>query len=127
MNCPLLFSGIKPLCKAEIKRDFRDMEANLLASESDSESSVLSEECLPSVYPVKPRSIPKWNAQHTAVSRDVSRDFDDANIQDTYDFFKIVEGVRSEIFEAEREREALELTYQVITPCYHIIILIVSS
>ena len=85
----------------------------MLASESDSESSVLSEECLPSVYPVKPRSVPKWNAQHTAVTRDSNRDFDDSNIQDTYDFLKLVESVRSDVFEAERERENLELAYQV--------------
>ncbi|RYG65489.1 hypothetical protein EON64_11795 [archaeon] len=49
------FAGITGLSLDEIRADFQDVTLQQPASDTDTDGSVLSEDIMPSVYPVKPR------------------------------------------------------------------------
>jgi SOS-response transcriptional repressor LexA len=116
-------SGVRPLSRNEIKKDLNDIDFSAL-SDNESTISVLSEDILNSSYPVKPRRYPKSKQNETPpqrVKQSVPKesDVDLNNIEETIDFLRVVEAAKPEIFEAEKERENLEIQYQVtIIPFY---------
>ncbi len=90
---------------------------------TDSDGSVNSDDVITSVYPVKPRRtlksiLGKMDKNIPVANKFAMEDSDKIDgepfYEETIEFFKIVETVRREVFEAERERERLEITYQVI-------------
>lgn len=112
--CVSYVLGVRPLSRNEIKKDLCEIEC---FDKSDSESvvSVQSDDVLPSSYPVKPR-------RHLRVQRERSsqrakdpkeQDAEQTSVEDAIEFLRIVESARPEIFDAEREREDLEIRYQV--------------
>ena len=106
-----------PLTKNEVKRDIRDIE-RLMDDETDSDGSVKSSDIMSSNYPVKPRKTLKTPLRSDKLnedqgSNDEPADIEDLSAEDVIDFMKIVESARRGVFEAERERERLEIKYQV--------------
>ena len=112
------------MTKAEIKRDIRDIE-RLLAEDSDSDSSIKSGDILSSNYPVKPRKTLKVPIRmDNSMGDDGADDSADENAgedlstEDIIEFMKTVETCRRGVFEAEREKERLEIKYQAIRDSY---------
>jgi hypothetical protein len=120
--------GVRPLSRIEIKKDLNDIDSSL---QSDTESivSVASDDVLNSTYPVKPRRYPRQKQlqhhqqqQQLAEQRSKSlmvqkeSDIDPNSIEETIDFLRVVEIAKPEIYEAEREREELEIKYHVREP-----------
>ena len=108
------------LTKNEIKRDIREIE-RYLDDDQESDSSVRSSEILNSTYPVKPRKtlkvpirLEKYNGDlATGENDEESNELDDLSAEDILEFMKVIEESRRHIFEAEREKEKLEIKYQV--------------
>lgn len=116
--------GLSALTKAEIKRDVRDIE-RLLHEDSDSDSSVKSGDILSSNYPVKPRKTLKVPIRmDQSMGDDGADDSGDENVgedlstEDIIEFMKTIETCRRGVFEAEREKERLEIKYQAIRDSY---------
>lgn len=109
--------GVRPLTRSEIKKDFGIIEANYDSDNSD--VSVSSGEAISSSYPVKPRNFakaPRREIELQAMSIPQSHiDIGGGiSMDDAIAFMKAVEVARPEIFEAERQRENLEIRYQAI-------------
>jgi hypothetical protein len=108
------------LTKNEIKRDIREIE-RYLDDDQESDSSVRSSEILNSTYPVKPRKtlkvpirLEKYNEDlATGENDEESNELDDLSAEDILEFMKVIEESRRHVFEAEREKEKLEIKYQV--------------
>ena len=108
------------LTKNEIKRDIREIE-RYLDDDQESDSSVRSSEILNSTYPVKPRKtlkvpirLEKYNEDlATGENDEDSNELDDLSAEDILEFMKVIEESRRHVFEAEREKEKLEIKYQV--------------
>ena len=108
------------MTKNEIKRDIREIE-RYLDDDQESDSSVKSSEILSSTYPVKPRKtlkvpirLEKYNEDLTAGENgEDSNELDDLSAEDILEFMKVIEESRRHVFEAEREKEKLEIKYQV--------------
>jgi hypothetical protein len=88
-----------------------------LDDDTDSDTSVRSCDVLVSNYPVKPRKYLKPPSKH---ERDeiLGNDGDgsgieDLSAEDVIEFLKTIETARRGVFEAEREKERLEIKYQV--------------
>ena len=120
----LLSIGISSLTKAEIKRDIRDIE-RLLNEDSDSDSSIKSGDILSSNYPVKPRKTLKVPIRMDSSLGDDGADDsgedntgEDLSTEDIIEFMKTIETCRRGVFEAEREKERLEIKYQAIRDSY---------
>lgn len=120
----ILFStfylGIFALSKAEIKKDVREMERSM-HSDTDSDSSVLSEDVLPSTYPVKPRKTPKGTvtqkppAGAVAEIDPLEREYDSKMIEQTLVFLDSLKRNKKDLYNAEVERERLENQSMVST------------
>ena len=109
--------GVRPLSRNEIKKDLNDIDTSAL-SDNESTMSVLSEDILNSSYPVKPRRFPKSKQNEISSQRNKNSlpkesDLDFNNVEETIDFLRVVEAAKPDIFEAEKERENLEIQYQV--------------
>lgn len=104
--------GVRALSRHEVKKDLYEIEY-FDKSDSDSSSSVLSEDIIASSYPVKPRRHPKARVElkPSGVVKDIESD--QINMEETIEFLRLVETVKPEIYEAEKEREILEIRYQV--------------
>jgi len=109
--------GVRPLTRNEIKRDINLIESYY---DSDSDCSVSSSEAISSSYPVKPRNYPKLPKRdemllqakvvphsHIDIGAGMSMD-------DSAEFMKAVEMARPDVFEAEKQREELEIRYQAM-------------
>lgn len=102
------------LSSTDIKKDIREIE-RCSHSESDSDSSVLSEDVLPSTYPVKPRKNPKWiQPRVTGAQDDDEIIFDKKTAEEALAFLKVVKSSKRDLYERERERELLEIQNEVI-------------
>lgn len=124
-TCLFLFSGVKPLTRNEIKRDISLIESFYDSDNSD--ASVSSSEAIPSTYPVKPRNFTKLQKRDDALllqARDVPHSHihvgGGMSVDDTIEFMKAVETARPDIYAGEKERENLEIRYQVI--CANVIV-----
>jgi hypothetical protein len=104
-------SGIFPLSKTEIKTDVREMERSM-HDDTDSDGSVLSEDVLMSIYPVKPRKVPKVNAipRPSAMSAGEGEDgeYDSKLVEQSLTFLDAVKRNRKDLYNAECERERFE-------------------
>jgi len=72
---------------------------------------------LPSNYPVKPRKYlkpPTKQEREELFGNDPDgNDIEDLSADDVIEFMKTIESARHGVFEAEREKERLEIKYQV--------------
>ena len=93
--------------------------------DSESESSIKSKDISNSNYPVKPRKTlkPPIRMDRSMVNDDYLNgddddddpiDVEDLSTEDVLDFMKIIETCRRGVFEAERDKERLEIKYQAI-------------
>ena len=104
---------MKPLSVAEVKKDIKEFQS-CLEDTSDSDSGVLSDDVQTARFPVKPRKtfkIPKNIPQIAADASDDERD--EQSLDEVMQYLNHVEKAHSEIAEAERQREALDVTFQV--------------
>ena len=105
--------GVFGLSKTEVKKDVREMERSM-PDDTDSDSSVRSEDVLPSSYPVKPRKTPKLLARDKSPSRNYHHDeageheYDYRTVEETLCFIDAIKKSKKDLFNAECERERLE-------------------
>lgn len=102
--------GVFPLSKTEIKKDVREMERNV-NEDTDSDSSIMSEDVLVSSYPVKPRKAPKVIIPVKPVNTgptDIEREYDGKTVDQTLAFLDAVRRNKKDLHSAECERERLE-------------------
>ncbi len=80
--------------------------------DTDSDGSVLSEDVLMSIYPVKPRKVPKVNAipRPSAMSAGEGEDgeYDSKLVEQSLTFLDAVKRNRKDLYNAECERERFE-------------------
>ena len=104
------FRGIFPLTNTEIRKDIREVEL-LNDDDTDSDSgSVMSEDVLPSTYPVKPRKIPKI-VQRPSNMSSIDGDeyeYDSLTVEQTLTFLDIIKRNKKDLYQVECERERLE-------------------
>ena len=105
------FPGIFALSNTEIKKDIREVELTNDDTDSDS-GSVISEDVLPSTYPVKPRKIPKI-IQRPANMSSIDADgdgygYDSKMVEQTLTFLDSVKRNKKDMYHVECERERLE-------------------
>ena len=106
--------GVKPLSSVDIKNDITEIEKNLYDDESD--GSVLSDDILTAKFPVKPRKtfkIPKNPPPQLVSSDDEKGPQTEESLDQAMAFLNTVETTYKEVADAERKREALDVTYQV--------------
>ena len=109
--------GVRPLTRNEIKKDIGLIESYY--DSDDSDCSVSSSEAITSSYPVKPRNYAKLPKRDDILlqSRKVPHSNIDVgagmSMDDAMDFMKAVETARVDVYEGEKERENLEIRYQV--------------
>lgn len=106
----ILFLGVFALSKTEVKKDVREMERNV-NEDTDSDSSILSEDVLVSSYPVKPRKAPKVMIPVKPISAgptDIEREYDGKTVDQTLSFIDAVRRNKKDLHNAECERERLE-------------------
>ena len=116
LTCLPYCEGVTVLSKSEIKKDIKEIE-RCLNSDSDSDSTIKSEDILPSTYPVKPRRTPKpslKSLKHPSQMDENEQDNSEVGNDEAFEFLKAVEASRPDIFDAEKEREKLEIQYLVI-------------
>ena len=112
------FPGIFPLSKAEIRKDVREVE--LMNDDTDSDSgSVMSEDVLPSTYPVKPRKVPKImhrppHMSYTNADAD-EYEYNNKMVEQTLTFLDSIKRNKKDLHHVECERERLETQTMV---CY---------
>lgn len=86
------------------------MERNV-NEDTDSDSSIMSEDVLVSSYPVKPRKAPKVIIPVKPVSAgptDIEREYDGKTVDQTLAFLDAVRRHKKDLYVAECERERLE-------------------
>jgi hypothetical protein len=108
-----------------VKKDVKEI-TRMLQEDSDSESSVRSEDILPSNYPVKPRKVSRKNGRSYA--KDMSAaEYDPKSIEEAFAFLNHIQIRMRPLYEGERIREGLEnqhvvstsiLCHAAITDCY---------
>lgn len=112
-----LDTGVSKLTRTEVRKDLDEIE---VLSGGAALASLDDLRILPSFYPVKPRvelKIPEHlraaqrAAQHAAAAAVESKD--DVPAAELLEFLSLVEVVRPDILDAEREREQLESKYLV--------------
>jgi hypothetical protein len=109
--------GVRPLTRNEIKKDINLIESYY--DSDDSDVSVSSSEAISSTYPVKPRNFPKIPKiddlllQSKVVSPSTIDIGAGMSLDDAMEFLKAVETARTDVYEGEKERENLEIRYQV--------------
>lgn len=77
-------------------------------NDTDSDGSVLSEDVLTSIYPVKPRKVPKVNPVPRPVAMDETMEYDSKLVEQTLSFLDAVKRNKKELYAGECEREHLE-------------------
>jgi hypothetical protein len=107
--------GFKPLTAAEIKKDVKDI-SKMLQEDSDSESSIKSEDIMPSNYPVKPRKTSRKNGRGNA--KDMTAvEYDPKSIEEAFAFLNHIQIRKRPLYEGERIRESLENQHVVRMKC----------
>jgi len=99
------------LSKTEIKKDVREMERSM-HDDTDSDGSVMSDDVLPSTYPVKPRKtakIPIMQRPSAMSSADAeAAEYDSKMVEQTLTFLDSVKRNKKDLYHVECERERLE-------------------
>jgi hypothetical protein len=112
----LLYEGVNELTKNEIRKDFRDIEKSMPV-DSDSETSVKSNEVLNSTYPVKPRRNPKnMKAAANRPDANIVKDYPALN-EEALNFNRAMRFSKKALYDAEEQREKLVSTNSV-SLCY---------
>ena len=97
------------MTKTEIKKDVREMERSI--DDTDSDGSVMSEDVLPSMYPVKPRRTPKvMNMPRPAVAAADGEmgEYDSKTVEQALTFLDSVKRNKKDLYNGECERERHE-------------------
>ena len=106
------FIGICALSPAEIKKDIKDVERLLLIP--DDTDSIVSDDILPSSFPVRPRKNSKWSKKFSHIVEEESdQEQDEEYLDQAMAFFNSVFTTHHEIRDAETQYEALDVKYQV--------------
>lgn len=107
-------SGVYALSRFEVSKDVQEMEQTA-NSDTDTDSSIISDEVLVSTYPVKPRKTPKGPAaaSKSTVSRpsdaeNIAADYDGVSAEQTLSFFDFIGRTNKNLYAAECEREILD-------------------
>lgn len=102
------------LSRFEVSKDVQEMEQTN-NSDTDTDSSIISDEVLVSTYPVKPRKTPKGPvvSSKQAISRpsdaeNMAADYDGVSAEQTLSFFDFISRSNKNLHVAECEREILE-------------------
>lgn len=110
--------GVNKLTRTEVRKDLDEIDQLSGAALAELDDLRI----LPSFYPVKPRvelKIPEHSrSAQRAVQLTVIENKDDTPMGDLLEFLRLVEVVRPDILDAERERERLECKYLVRLICY---------
>lgn len=107
--------GVEKLSKAEVNQDLNEIQ-NL---GYNSDSSVDSSEIAPSSYPVKPRKEPKFvSPELLSRYRNLHVEKEEVPVAEIIEFLSLIEYVRPDLRDAERERENYEVTYQAIRDAF---------
>lgn len=109
-----ILAGVFPLSSAEAKKDFRDIR-RFISDDTDSDSSVKSDDVLPSTYPVKPRKSPRWAPIRSEATDDKEIEFDEKFVEESFDFFAAVQ-ISKEfcyLIDGDRDYQQLESQHQV--------------
>jgi hypothetical protein len=114
-------TGVEKLSKSEILKDIEEMGILLQKKrsrkpkrhyDSDSDSSIDSRGIGESFYPVKPRKEIKTTLPSGYPVTKSAAEKEDLPMTDLLEFLRLVELVRPDLRDAEREREVIELKYQ---------------
>ena len=116
--------GVNQLSRTEVRKDLDEIEL-LITGTSLSELDDIK--ILASFYPVKPRvdlKIPEHLKQQQLMAPDAdSREVGDLPFAELLEFLRLVEVVRPDLHDAEREREQLESKYMVRTSSFNLLFL----
>lgn len=110
-------TGVSKLSESEILYDLKELSKNEESNDTDSDSSVRTEDVLPSQYPVKPRKglLQIGSKDHDFYNEDshVGKDINNAEVDEALYFVKKVSLSNKELQDAEQLREELENMYRV--------------
>lgn len=106
------------MTRYDIRKDLREIERTLLWDDTDSDSSIKSEDILQSSYPVKPRRTHRAPASRTDTREKQISDLDKdsavlAAADDALNFLRAIKLSKVELHHAEVEREKLETALMV--------------
>eukprot|EP01038_Epipyxis_sp_PR26KG_P008529 gene8529-11529_t len=112
--------GVYGLSATEVRNDFKEIKNNGFItrsthSDTDSECSVLTEDVLPSTYPVKPRRILKAILGDTLKTTNQlinESEKNGAEVDEALRFIKELNINNSDLYSKEAHRESLEALYQ---------------
>lgn len=102
------------LSTSEIKDDLKELHPQSDDNDTDSDSSMLSEDILDSVYPVQPRSAPRTAADYQNMKyQDFSNSGNNASVDEALYLISDINKAHKELSDKEKLREELELRCQV--------------
>lgn len=123
----ILSLGVYPLSKFEVKKDVQEME-RAANSDTETDSSIISEDVLNSTYPVKPRKTPRGpiipiksaslKASHVEPT---TPDCDGISVEQALTFLDVISRSESSLKAVEHERESFEI--QALVRLHHFILL----
>lgn len=101
------------MSSSEIKNDLKELLPPSEDNDTDSDSSLLSDDVLDSVYPVQPRSAPR-SASDGLRYQDYSTSGNNVNVDEALFLLKDISKSHKELYNKETTREEYELRCQVI-------------
>jgi hypothetical protein len=102
-------SGVSGLSLTEIKDDLRELHPPSDDNDTDSDSSILSDDILDSVYPVQPRSAPRSALQ----LQDQFSSGNNVSVDEAMYLIRDISKSHKELFEKEKLREEWEIRCEV--------------
>jgi hypothetical protein len=108
----VLYLELLCLSVSEIKNDLALLRK---CYDSDSESSIRSEEVLTSEYPVKPRSNTQLKRENDLYQDENFKEINSEQVDLAFTVIKSILSQRKDIYDAEFLREDLEIAHQVST------------
>ena len=109
-----LFLGVAGLSTTEIKSDLKELLPPSEDNDTDSDSSLMSDDILDSVYPVQPRSAPRSASDaHGFRYQDYSTSGNNVSVDEALFLIKDISKSHNELYAKEKEREEFEQRCQV--------------
>jgi hypothetical protein len=107
LNC--VDPGVSGLSLSEIKDDLRELHPPSDENDTDSDSSILSDDILDSVYPVQPRSAPRSALQFP----DQFSSGNNVSVDEAMYLIRDISKSHKDLFEKEKLREEWEIRCEV--------------
>ncbi len=104
--------GVSGLSDVEVYADLRELQHSLSPNETDSDSSVDSDDVLSSVYPVKPRKAIRLSRVEVPSSEKYSETMS-AEVEEALEYVKKLSMTHKELLETDSQREEMEITVEV--------------